>query len=86
MKKFDGFSISIIQLYLFSILDDYYEICKKCGRALSNEENLCPYCVNVEKRNFKNKENFSPIEILKIRYAKGEISKNEFEEMQKDLE
>jgi hypothetical protein len=86
MKKFNGFSISIIQIYLLSILDDYYDICQKCGRALSNDENLCPYCINFEKRDFKNNENVSPIEILKIRYAKGEISKKEFQEMQKDIE
>lgn len=32
------------------------------------------------------KKNESPMEILKRRYAKGEISKSQFEEMRKDIE
>ena len=45
----------------------------------------------ASKRNFfgQNKNNSaieeSPLEILKKRYARGEISKTEFEQMQKDI-
>ena len=34
----------------------------------------------------KNIENESPLEILKRRYAKGEVHKDEFESMKKDLQ
>ena len=39
--------------------------------------------INTEK---KNQEVENPVKILKIRYAKGEISKEEYEEMKKVLE
>ena len=39
--------------------------------------------INTEK---KNQEVENPVKILKIRYAKGEIKKEEYEEMKKVLE
>ena len=37
-------------------------------------------------QNKTNSTNESPIDILKKRYAKGEINKEQFEQMKKDLE
>ena len=85
MKKFVNFLIPIFIVYFYSLLDEYYDICKKCGRTLSNKENACPYCQEIQKRK-SDMNNISPIEILKIRYAKGELTKKEYQEMMKDLE
>jgi len=85
MKKFVNFLIPIFIVYFYSLLDEYYDICKKCGRTLPNKENACPYCQEIQKRKY-NMNNISPIEILKIRYAKGELTKKEYQEMMKDLE
>lgn len=41
--------------------------------------------VKYGKENY-NEEKETPLEILKKRYAKGEISKEKFEEMKKELE
>jgi putative membrane protein len=38
------------------------------------------------KSNGENRESGTAVEILKKRYAKGEITKNEFEQMKRDLE
>jgi putative membrane protein len=43
------------------------------------------FLVKYSKENYK-EEKETPIEILKKRYAKGEITKEKFEEMKKELE
>jgi putative membrane protein len=42
------------------------------------------YFFNKNDKN-KNTDNVTPLDILKKRYARGEISKEEFENMKKDL-
>lgn len=46
------------------------------------------FVFNLSKRNGKSidSENESPIEILKRRYAKGEITKDEFDRIKKEIE
>ncbi|NQS88652.1 SHOCT domain-containing protein [Patescibacteria group bacterium] len=41
---------------------------------------------SIKSRSFGGSFRESPIDVLKIRYAKGEITKEEFEKMKKDLE
>jgi len=46
------------------------------------------FSIKKNQHNSKNKENetTSPIQIIKIRYSKGEISKEEYEQMKKNIE
>ena len=37
------------------------------------------------KNNLQNKNQYPPMEILKKRYAKGEITKEQYEEMKKNI-
>ena len=45
-----------------------------------------PWMQGSDRDNNKSTELESPLDLLKRRYAKGEISKEEFEQMKKDLE
>jgi len=42
--------------------------------------------LNEKKTEKTNAGDNEPVKILKLRYAKGEITKEEFEQMKKDLE
>jgi putative membrane protein len=44
------------------------------------------FLVKYSKENYKEEDRETPLEILKKRYAKGEISKEKFEEMKEILE
>ncbi len=68
-----------IYIYIFSIFTIILGlIFIVCGVTESNEDmkNI------IEKSDKLN----SPIDVLKMRFAKGEITKKEFEDMKKDLE
>lgn len=68
--------------------------CPSCGKEIYSGLDVCPYCQSdKEKRKRVSEEGkkqvqlpLNSLEILKARYAKGEISKEEYEEMKKTLE
>jgi len=80
--------------------DEAIEFCDKELKLHRNDESLILIKNEAVKKNYEYKENLKlekqakerkeeesePIKILKMRYAKGEISKEEFEQMKKDLE
>ena len=76
----------IIIIFLYSLLDGYYNLCKNCGRVISFDKNSCPYCNDIKKIKSEFDKSISPLKILKIRYAKGEITKAEYNDMKKDLD
>ena len=78
-----------------------YQICPQCGkdfRDFKNQKSPIPnvgkkigeYKEILQNKSNKNKPNNKdeddPLKILKIRYAKGKITKEEFEQMKKDIE
>lgn len=61
--------------------------CPKCGRNIPIDADFCPYCTyRFIKDDTKEKDNITSLEILKRRYAKGEITEDEYEKMKKKLE
>ena len=55
-------------------------ICPKCNKAIPKDVNFCPYCSHrfIKEDNGK-KEYIYSLEILKQRYAKGEITKKQYD-------
>ena len=65
--------------------------CPNCGRGIPFDAKICPYCgkkfmVEGTPKVDKIKSDDESLQILKSRYATGEITKEEFEQMKKDLE
>jgi hypothetical protein len=62
-------------------------ICPKCQSTIpKGRVNDCPFCKEGEKEREDRLSLEDPLKILKTRYAKGEITKVEYEEMKKTLE
>jgi hypothetical protein len=56
---------NIYQIFLNSLIEPYYEICKYCNRSIPSGKKTCPYCKNEEKNiNSKNKKS-SQIDMIK---------------------
>ena len=62
-------------LELYKVNDKELLLCEGCGKKLSDE-------TSESKSELEDDE---AIKILKLRYAKGEITKEEYEEIRKDL-
>jgi len=73
------------RLMMLSLINSISIECSECGEKIPIEINECPYCSAVLKHPAR-KGVEDPLKILKLRYAKGEITKEEYIEMTKTLE
>lgn len=60
--------------------------CNHCGRIIPIDSKVCPYCSIEFGKVAEKEDNLSSTEILKQRYAKGEITEEEYEKMKNKLE
>jgi len=73
------------RLMILCLISSISTECSKCGEKIPIEINECPYC-NAVLKHPAQKGVEDPLKILKLRYAKGEITKKEYIEMKKTLE
>jgi len=73
------------RLMMLSLINSISVECPKCGEKIPIEINECPYC-NAVLKYLAQKGVEDPLKILKLRYAKGEITKEEYIEKKKTLE
>ena len=74
---------SQINIRQTSVKDEYQtRRCPNCGRILGIDIKVCPYCSETKSNG---QERDEALNILNQRYAKGEINKEEYEEIKKEL-
>ena len=59
--------------------------CQNCGAGIDAISRFCPYCGKEQLTYGASYSDRGAIEILKERYARGEISTEEFQKMKRDL-
>jgi len=74
----------IFRKKVLSLLNSLSVKCSNCGEMIPKTSKKCPYC-NQPIAPIRGISE-DPFTILKIRYAKGEITKEEYEEIKKTLE
>jgi uncharacterized Zn finger protein (UPF0148 family) len=68
---------------LLDFIAQFMVVCPKCGIGIPRARiGNCPICRSTAVQ--KTVEN--PLQILKLRLAKGEISKEEYEDLKKSIE
>lgn len=60
--------------------------CASCGKEIYSGLDVCPYCQSGKEQRKQAQLPSGSLEILKARYAKGQITKEEYEQMKKTLE
>ena len=71
---------------LSALLPRMTSVCRKCNKEIYSMLDVCPYCKSKVGKGEIIEEKEDPLTILKLRYAKGEITREEYEEMKKTLE
>lgn len=71
---------------LFSLLNSLSNKCLNCGELIPKISKGCLYCGEKFGKVTTKEKKDDPLEILKIRFAKGEINLEEYEKMKKILE
>lgn len=64
------------QFFLVTKENRSLNVCEECANEVDNEDTI----------DETKKSNDAPLNILKTRYAKGEITKEQYDQMKKDLE
>ena len=67
-----------VQFYLVTKDGKSLNVCEKCADEIEKKDK------GINKNNLVNEDEV--LKVLKLRYAKGEITKEQFEQMRKDLE
>jgi RNA polymerase-binding transcription factor DksA len=65
----------------------FTDACQRCGLGIPRARlDDCPICQRAVVQNKTAEDAEDPIKILKLRLAKGEISKEEYEDLKKSVE
>jgi len=71
---------------LYSLLNSFSIRCPNCGEMMPTTIKICPYCNKSVIGPARDQIKEEPFTALRLRYAKGEITKEQYEEMRKVLQ